>query len=127
MVTKIWPSVCLAETGVSIKVFMPFFDDKLLVFDYQVLRLGKLPGHHSYRLTKNDSAIHLENRLAATPLYMNVDRGVIVAVEEEPESVLVKTGGINSDLWTAAIIITRRKLSVQIEEKITSQLVQALH
>jgi len=35
--TVIVPSLYRAETGVSIKVFMPFIYDKLFVFDRQIL------------------------------------------------------------------------------------------
>ena len=92
MRTMISPLQCLAETGVSVKVFMPLADNKLLMFDCKVFRLGKLARLHSGRLTQNYLTIDYKNRLTIPVLHMNVDRRMVVAVEEETKSVFCEHG-----------------------------------
>ncbi len=81
------PWKCFADSGVSIKVFMPFLNYKLLVLDCKVLRLGKFTCFHPDRLTQNDVALHDKYRFPVLTLHMDVDWGVVVAVKEESESV----------------------------------------
>ncbi len=87
MTIMICPLECFADTGVSIKVFMPLLYDKLLMLDCKVFCLGEFARLHSDRLTQNDFALHEKYRFPVSLLHMHVDWGVVVAVEEESESV----------------------------------------
>lgn len=82
------PSAWRAEIGVSIKVFMPFPNDKLSVLACQVLCSGQLLCLETDRFTKSDLPLYLKDRFAAPILYMDMNRGVIVAVKEKAVSVL---------------------------------------
>jgi len=81
------PEEYFADFGVSIKVFMPFLYDKLLVFDCEVFCLRKLARLHADRLAQNDIALNDKYSFSVPELHMDVDWGVVVAVEEESESV----------------------------------------
>ena len=83
----IFPLEGFADTGLSIKVFMPLVYNKLLMLDCKIFCLCKFARLHSDRLTQDDLALHEENRFPVSALYVHVDRGVVVAVEEESESV----------------------------------------
>ena len=74
----------------SIKVFMPFLNDKLSVLACQVLCFGQFLRLETDRFTKNDLPLplHLKDRFAAPILHMDMNRGVIVAVKEKAVSVL---------------------------------------
>ena len=77
-----------AEIGMSIKVFMPFLNDKLSVLAFQVLCFGQFLRLETDRFTKNDLPLHLKDRFAAPILHMDMNPGVIVAVKEKAVSVL---------------------------------------
>lgn len=83
----IFPFECFADMGVSIKVFMPFLYYKLLMLACKIFGLGKLTRLHSDRFTKRDLPFHDKNGFPVSALHMNVDWGVVVAIEEEFESV----------------------------------------
>ena len=53
----------------------------------KVFGFGKLTRLHSDRFTKHDLTFHDKNGFPISALHMNVDWGVVVAVEEEFESV----------------------------------------
>lgn len=84
------PLESFAETGVSTKVLMPFIYDKLLMFDCKTFCPGKFTRLHADRLTQGDLPFNDKDRLPVSSLHVHVDRGVIVAVEEESESVFGK-------------------------------------
>lgn len=88
MRTIMSPLECFAETGVSIKVFMPLLYDKLLMLDCKAFGFREFARLHPNRLSKSDFAFHDKNRFAIPPLHMNVYWGVVVTVEEEAISVL---------------------------------------
>ena len=81
------PLSCRAEAGVSIKVFMPLLDYKLLVFACQVLGFRQLLGLESNGFAENHLAFDFENSFAVSPSHMDMDGSVIIAVEEEAISV----------------------------------------
>jgi hypothetical protein len=54
----IFPLECFADTGLSIKVFMPLVYSKLLMLDCKIFCLCKFAGLHSDRLTQDDLALH---------------------------------------------------------------------
>jgi hypothetical protein len=56
------PLECFADSGVSIKVFMPLLYDKFLVLDCKVFGLRKFTRLHADRLPQNDIALHDEDR-----------------------------------------------------------------
>jgi len=84
------PSVWRADVGVSIKVFMPFLNDKLSLFTCQVLCSGQLLGLETDGFTKNHLTLDFEDRFPASVLHVDMNRSVIVAVEEKAVSVLVE-------------------------------------
>jgi len=59
------PSAWRAETSVSIKVFMPFLNDKLSVLACQVLCFGQFLCLETDRFTKNHLPLYLKDRFAA--------------------------------------------------------------
>ena len=79
---------CFADTGVSIKVFMPFLYNKLLMFARNIFGFGKLTRFHSDRLSKHNLAFYDKNGLRISALHVDVDWCVVIAVKEESESVL---------------------------------------
>ena len=81
----IFPLEGFADTGLSIKVFMPLVYNKLLMLDCKIFCLCKFARLHSDRLTQDDLALHEENRFPVSALYVHVDWGVVVAVEEESQ------------------------------------------
>ena len=87
MRTTILPLECCADTGVSIKVFMAFLYDKLLMLDCKVFCLGQFARLHSDRLPKHDLAFHDKNGFSVSAPHMDVDWGVVIAVEEKSESI----------------------------------------
>jgi hypothetical protein len=81
------PEECFADLGVSIKVFMPFLCNKLLMLDCKVFCLRKFARLHADRLPQNDIALNDKYSFSVPKLHMDVDWGVVVAVEEESESI----------------------------------------
>ena len=81
----IFPLEGFADTGLSIKVLMPLVYNKLLMLDCKIFCLCKFARLHSDRLTQDDLALHEENRFPVSALYVHVDWGVVVAVEEESQ------------------------------------------
>ena len=71
----------------SVEVFMPRVNGKLPV------RLGKLLGAGQFldlqadRLAQFHAVFHVENRLTAAASHMDMNRPVLIAVEEEPVSI----------------------------------------
>lgn len=57
------------------------------MLDGKVFRLGKFARLHADGLQQNDVALHDKYRFPVSSLHVHVDRGVVVAVEEESESV----------------------------------------
>jgi len=98
-----FPLECFADTGVSIKVFMPLLYDKLLMLDCKIFCLCKFARLHSDRLTQDDLALHEKNRFPVSALHMHVDWGMVVAVEEESESVFREYG------WHGDVFLRERQ------------------
>ena len=87
MRTTISPSACFADAGVSIKVFMPPLDDKLLVLNCKVFGLGKFTGFHSDGFSQHNSITDDENGLSLAAQDVHMNRRVVIAVEKESEAV----------------------------------------
>ena len=97
IVTTIWPFAGFASFGVSIKVFMPLLDSKFFVLLCQVLCFQKFLRLETNGFAQNDVSINLKYSLAAATPDVNVDWDVVVAAEEEPETVLGENRGHGLD------------------------------
>ena len=112
IVTTIWPFAGFASFGVSIKVFMPLLDNKFFVLLCQVLCFQKFFRLETNRFAQNDVSFNLKYSLAAATPDVNVDWYVVVAVEEEPETVLGENCGHCLDSGFFANILIRSTLVV---------------
>jgi hypothetical protein len=72
---------------------MPFLDYKLSFLDCQVFRFGKLPGLQSDRLSEHHVPFQFKDSLAITASHVDMDWGMVIAVEKEPKSVLGENCG----------------------------------
>ena len=78
--------------AVSVKVFMPVLDDKVALLFRKLLGLGEVGHFQSVRFTEFHRGFDIEDRFAAALAHMDVNRAVVIAVEEESEAVLFKDG-----------------------------------
>jgi hypothetical protein len=72
---------------------MPASDDTLSVPFCQLLGARNVLGLHASRLSQLDSALDCEHGLTAASADVNVNWSVIVAVEEEAETVFLEDCG----------------------------------
>ena len=84
--TMIEPSLKQAERAVSLKMFMPLLDYKLLVLLGKLLRFRQFLDLQSLRFAQRDFVFNIEDGFAVAVAHVHVDRTVIVAVKEKPSA-----------------------------------------
>lgn len=84
--TWIFPASWRARTGLSTKVLMPLPDYKVSMLSCQLLRSTQLPDLEAYGLPELDLPFDGEHGFATPFAHVDVDRSVLVAVEEESEA-----------------------------------------
>src|ERR1035437_9236294 len=90
MRTMICPFRCSAVTAMSVNVFMPLLNYQLFIFFRKFFGLGQFPELEALRLAQFHLMFHLEHRFAAAVADVDVNRAMLVAVKEKPESVFFK-------------------------------------
>ena len=99
------PSSQTAERAMSAKVFMPLLNYQLFIFFRKFFSPRQLAQLESLRLAEFHLIFHFKHRLAAAVTDMNVNRAVFVAVNEKPESVLLKNRRHNCDEVKTVLVI----------------------
>ena len=69
---------------------MPLLDYNLSVLLRKLLRSGQLFDLEPLRLAQFNALLHIEHRFPSTPAHMDVNRPMIVTIEEEPIPILLE-------------------------------------
>ncbi len=77
----------------SIKVFMPGFDDKRPVFPGKFLSLGQLLNLEAMRFAEFDDRFDSEDGFARSVSHMDMGWPVLVALEEKPVAIFLEDFG----------------------------------
>ena len=88
--TMIEPSRKQAEQAVSLKVFMPLLDYKLLVLLGKLLGFGQFVDLQSLRFAKFDFAFDIEYGFAVAVAHVHMDRAMIVTIKEKSVTLFFK-------------------------------------
>lgn len=79
-------------TTMSIKVFMPLLNYQLFIFFRKFFSFGLFVELEALRFAQFHVVFHAEHGFTVAMADMNVNRAVVVAVNENPEAVLFKNG-----------------------------------
>ena len=69
---------------------MPLFDYKLSMLPRKLLGSGEFLDLESLRLAQFHTFLHVEDCLTSTPPHMDVNRPMLITVEEEPVALLLE-------------------------------------
>ena len=93
LVSKIMPFKCATDWALSVKVLMPFLDHQLFVLGRNRLGLRDVTQLHPLGFPQLDTVVQIDHRLSTSAADMDVNRGMVVAVEKEDKSVFSRTFG----------------------------------
>jgi hypothetical protein len=88
---------------------MPLLNYQLFIFFRKFFSLGQFTELEALRLAQFHLILHLEHRFATAVADVDVNRTMLVAVKEKPESVFLKNG------WHNLVVLTSARQGKQIQ------------
>ena len=93
---------------------MPLLNYQLFIFFRKFFSFGQFAELESLRLAQFHPIFHLEHHFAAALADMDVNRAMLVAIKEKPESVLFKNG------WHGGNLVGGSNANVRADEARTA-------